>query len=70
MVGKGAIHIEQMDASVYWMNVGGVVLHVTIDRDGRAKRVTVHGPGAYAGREDGVEYELVWSHEGESDAGH
>jgi hypothetical protein len=61
LVVGSAIHIEQMGANVYWMNVGGVTLHVAVDRDGRPKRVTVHGPGDYAGAVDGCEYELAWS---------
>ena len=32
-------HVEAMDATVWWMDVGGVVLNVTVDRDGRPKRV-------------------------------
>lgn len=37
-------HIEQMDAGQWWMDVGGVVLWVDVDRDGRPKRVTVRPP--------------------------
>lgn len=55
------LHIEQMNAKVWWMNISGVTIHVTVDRGGRPKQVTVHGPGDYASREDGVAYELVWS---------
>ncbi|MEU8151749.1 hypothetical protein [Nonomuraea sp. NPDC048901] len=55
------LHVEQMDAHVYWMNVGGVTLNVRVDRDGRPQRVSVYGPGGYASSEDGVEYELTWS---------
>jgi hypothetical protein len=61
LVVGSAIHIEQQDANLYWMDVGGVTLHVTVDRDGRPKKVTVHGPDDYAGAVEGVEYELNWS---------
>lgn len=61
LVVGSAIHIEQMGASVYWMNVGGVTLFVTVDRDGRPKQVTIYGPDDYAGAEDGCAYKLTWS---------
>ena len=35
------LHIEAMDATTWWMDVGGITVHVTADRDGRPKRVTV-----------------------------
>lgn len=54
------LHVEQMDAGVWWMNVGGVTLTVRVDRDGRPQHVSVYGPGDYAAPEDGVEYELTW----------
>jgi hypothetical protein len=52
-----------MDAAVYWMNVAGVTLHVQVDRDGKPRHVTVHGPGDYDEPVDGCEYELAWSGE-------
>ncbi|MFC4006601.1 hypothetical protein ACFOY2_05170 [Nonomuraea purpurea] len=55
------LHVEQMDAGVWWMNCGGVTLTVRVDRDGRPQRVSVSGPDDDAAREDGVEYELTWS---------
>lgn len=51
-------HIEQMGNNYWWMNIGGVTLHVTADRDGKPKRVTVHMPGSYAPPVDGCEYHL------------
>lgn len=55
------IHIEQMDTGRWWMNVGGVTLWVTADREGRPRRVDVYGPGDYAEPVDGVTYECTWS---------
>jgi hypothetical protein len=53
-------HIEQMDIGQWWMNIGGVTLWVNADRDGRAKCVTVYGPGSYADAVTGCKYEIVW----------
>lgn len=54
------IHLEQMDTGTWWMNIGGVVVWVTADRDGRPKSVTVYGPGGYAEAVPGVKYECAW----------
>lgn len=35
------LHIEQMDTQTWWMNIGGLVVHVTADRDGRPRAVRV-----------------------------
>lgn len=51
------LHIEQMDTGKWWMNVGGVVLWVDVDRDGRPKRVTTYGPGEYDDPVPGCTYE-------------
>jgi len=56
-----AIHIEAMSTAQWWMNVGGVTLHVDVDRDGRPRRVVVHGPGDYDDPVPGCEYRLTWS---------
>jgi hypothetical protein len=63
VVGKW-IHVEQMSAGYWWMNVGGVTVHVRADRDGRPKHVMVHGPGEYDDPVEGCEYELVWRKDG------
>lgn len=55
------LHVEQMDSGFWWMNIGGVTVHVRADRDGRPKRVTVSGPGDYDDPVPGCEYELDWS---------
>ena len=55
------IHIEQMDATRWWMTVGGVVLWVDVDRDGRPRKVDVYGPGDYNAPVDGCTYELCWT---------
>ena len=54
------IHIEQMDTGYWWMNIGGVTVHVRADGDGRPKHVMVHGPGDYDDPVEGCSYELVW----------
>jgi hypothetical protein len=55
------IHLEQMNASQWWINVGHVVLWVTVDRDGRPREVQVYGPGAYDDPYPGCKYHLTWS---------
>lgn len=55
------IHLEQMDAGKWWMNVAGITIDIAVDRDGRPKRVLVQGPEDCAGPVDGCTYELVWS---------
>ena len=60
VVGKW-IHLEQMDTGKWWMNVGGVTVNVTADRDGRPKCVDVYGPGDYGMPVEGCKYSLMWS---------
>lgn len=52
------LHIEQMDTNYWWMNIGGVTLHVTADRQGRPIRVSVDMPGQYDHPADGCTYRL------------
>lgn len=59
------IHVEQMDTTVWWMNVGGVTINVSVDRDGRPRAVDVYGPDDYASAREGVKYSLSWSHDDE-----
>lgn len=59
------IHVEAMDSTVWWMNVGGVTINVTVDRDGRPKVVDVFGPGDYGEPVPGCKYVLTWSAENE-----
>lgn len=59
------IHLEQMDETRWWINIGGVTVWVTADRDGRPKHITVYGPGDYDEPTEGCEYELSWSQESE-----
>lgn len=51
------LHVEQMSTGVWWMNVGGVTLWVTADRDGRAKSVTVYPAGEYDDPVPGCTYQ-------------
>jgi hypothetical protein len=55
------IHLEQMDTGRWWMNVGGVTVNITADRDGRPKVVDVYGPGDYGEAVEGCRYSLAWS---------
>ena len=55
------IHLEQMNPRQWWMSIGGVVLWVTADRDGRPRKVQVFGPGDYEEARPGCEYELKWT---------
>ena len=63
LVVGSAIHIEQMTDETWWMNVGGVTLHVDIDRDGRPTRVQVDGPGDYDDPVPGCAYAVTWTSE-------
>ncbi|MBE4790281.1 hypothetical protein [Streptomyces caniscabiei] len=58
------LHVEQLDTSVWWANIGGVTVHVTADRDGRPKRVWVCGPEDYDAPRPGCAYELSWTNPG------
>lgn len=57
------LHAEQMDTGIWHIAIGGVVVIVAADRDGRPKRVSVHGPGDYDGPADGCTYSLHWTAE-------
>jgi hypothetical protein len=57
------IHLEQMDAGRWWVNLGGVTVNVTADRDGRPRVVDVYGPGDYDDRQAGCRYSITWSGE-------
>ncbi|MFG2970846.1 hypothetical protein ACGFZS_47015 [Streptomyces sp. NPDC048288] len=59
------LHVEQLDTSVWWMNVGGVTVHAMVDRDGRPKRVWVCGPEDYDAPREGCVYELSWTNPGQ-----
>ena len=54
------LHVEQMDVGTWHVDVAGVVLWVTVDRDGRARQVTTYGPGCYSERVPGCEYAVAW----------
>ena len=57
------IHLEQMNTTGWWMNVGGVTINVSADRDGRPKTVDVYGPDDWGPAEAGVRYSLTWRHD-------
>lgn len=48
------LHVEQMDTGLWWMDIGGLVVHVRADRDGNPISVTVD----LDEERDGVTYEL------------
>lgn len=54
------LHVEQMDTGVWWINLGGVTVHVTADRNGRPRRVWVCGPDDYDRPVPGCVYDLTW----------
>lgn len=61
------LHLEQMDTGLWWLNVGGVVLTIRVDRDGRPRRVRVAGPGDDDDPAKGCTYELTWTLGGGAD---
>lgn len=56
-------HLEQMGVGVYWLNLAGITITVTADRDGRPERVQVEGPGVNDDPVPGCVYELDWDAE-------
>jgi hypothetical protein len=58
------IHLEQMNAIQWWMNIGGVTVWVTADRDGRPRNVQVYGPKDYDAPVDGCAYTCTWTEVG------
>lgn len=44
LVVGSAIHIEQLDASLWYVDIGGLSMDVTIDRDGKPRKVFVREP--------------------------
>jgi hypothetical protein len=61
------IHIEQMDTTQWWMNIGGLTVWVKADRDGNPKHVTVYGPKDYDAPVEGCAYELCWTEDAPAD---
>ncbi len=57
------IHLEQMGDTEWWMNIGGVTVWVTANRDGRPTRVAVYGPRDYDAPVDGCVYHCEWTEE-------
>lgn len=55
------LHVEQMDNSTWWMNIGGVTVHVSADREGRPTRVRIDGPLDYDEPHEGCTYEIEWT---------
>jgi hypothetical protein len=47
------LHIEQMSAHWWWMDVGGVQINIRVDKDGNATRVSIQD----IERRDGCRYE-------------
>lgn len=54
------LHVEAMATGVWWMNIAGVEVTVTADRDGRPTLVRVSGPGDAQDPVDSCAYELDW----------
>lgn len=50
------LHIEEQDDCMWWMDVGGVVLWITVKGDGQPRSVTVYAPGDYNMPVEGCEY--------------
>ena len=55
------LHVEQMTDTTWWMNVAGVTVWVHVTRDGRAKSVSVFGPGDYDLPEADTTYSATWT---------
>lgn len=52
------LHIEQLGTGIWWMNIGGLTVHVSADRDGRPRNVSVHMPGHFDEATEGCVYRL------------
>lgn len=55
------LHVEQMDDSTWWMNIGGVTVHASVDPEGRPTLVRVDGPLDYDEPREGCVYEIEWT---------
>lgn len=55
------LHLEQQDVGRWWLDIGGVTVWVSADREGRPTEVSVYGPGDYADALPGVTYEHTWT---------
>lgn len=55
------LHIEQMASGRWWMDIGGVTVHVKADRDGKPLEVRVDGPLDYNAPVEGCAYDVVWT---------
>jgi hypothetical protein len=53
LVVGSAIHVEQLGEGAYWLDIGGLVVNVQIDRDGRPRSVMAELEPV-----DGVTYKL------------
>jgi hypothetical protein len=49
------LHVEQMGAGSWWLDIGGLVVNVSVDRDGRPRNLTVELEAR-----EGVEYRTEW----------
>lgn len=52
------LHVEQMDDDLWWMDVGGVVIWVTVGENGQPRVVRVVHPDEHAGPTPGCYYDI------------
>lgn len=55
------LHVEQTDSLRWYIDIGGVRVHINADRDGRPTHVSVYGPGDYDEPREGCTYDCTWS---------
>jgi len=55
------LHVEQMEAGRWWMNIGGVTVWIEADRDGRPRNIAITGPAVHDTAAPECTYELNWN---------
>jgi hypothetical protein len=55
------LHIEQMQAGRWWMNIGGVTVGIEVDRDGRPRSVDITGPAVHDTTAPECAYHVTWN---------
>jgi hypothetical protein len=62
------LHIEQMDSGHWWLNVGGVTMHIEVDPDGRPRNVEITGPDVSVDTAPECAYRIAWNPPGDQPA--
>lgn len=61
------LHVEQMEAGRWWLNIGSITVWIEADRDGRPRAVAVIGPAGQESTAPACTYRLDWETAAPSD---